>query len=137
MPVAVGFWFALAGGIAMLAGLSGLRQAGRLRRRGASAWATAVPLPMPAADDRPGRPRSRTLIQFALPDGRLIEQVSPTPVRKSARLEPGQRVLVWYDPASPQDVVVYGRDSRRADRAFLAAGIIGVAIGIAVAALGH
>jgi hypothetical protein len=111
--------------------LSGLRQVRRLRRRGASAWATAVPLPMTGWDCR------RTLIQFALPDGRWIEQVSRTSVRKSAGLEPGQRVLVWYDPASPQDVVVAAGGLRARDRAFFAAAMILVAIGTAVAALAH
>jgi hypothetical protein len=33
-------------------------------------------------------------------------------------------VLVWYDPEDPQDILVYGREGRFIDRAFLAAGLI-------------
>jgi len=59
----------------------------------------------------------------------------PAPVRKSAALAPGQKVLLWYDPADRQDVLVYGREGRLADWAFLAAGILFILAGAAIAAL--
>jgi Protein of unknown function (DUF3592)/Mu transposase, C-terminal len=77
------------------------------------------------------------LIQYALMDGRVIERSSPEPVRRAALLRPGQKVLVWYDPADPQDVVVYGREERFADRTFVAVGLLFVLVGTATAAFVH
>ena len=130
MAIAIGIWFALAGGVAVLAGLAGRGRARRLRRSGLSAWATAVPAP-PSA----GQPARRTMIQYALPDGQVMERLAPQPARRAAALQPGQRVLVWYDAADPDDVLVYGRDGRRADRAFTAAGLLLILAGAAIAAL--
>ncbi len=42
-------------------------------------------------------------------------------------------MLVWYDPGDPQDILVYGREGRLADRAFLATGLIFVLIGTWIA----
>jgi hypothetical protein len=130
MSIVIGVWFALAGGLAALAGLSGRRRARRLRRYGLSAWATAVPSPASA-----GQPPRRTMIQYALPDGQVIERLSPPPARRAASLQPGQNVLLWYDPADPQDVLVYGREGRLADRAFVAAGMLLILAGAGIAAL--
>ena len=47
----------------------------------------------------------------------------------------GQKVLVWYDPADPQDVLVYGRDGRIADLGFVLAGTVFVLAGAAIAAI--
>ena len=52
---------------------------------------------------------------------------------RKAALEPGQRVLVWYDPEDPGDVLVYGRWGRGIDRAFVAAGTLFVLIGAWIA----
>jgi hypothetical protein len=41
-------------------------------------------------------------------------------------------VLVWYDPADPQEVLVYGREGRIANRLFLAAGLVLIGVGIAL-----
>ena len=68
-------------------------------------------------------------------DGRIIEQTFPHP-RKAAALKPGQKVLVWYDPADPSDVLVYGRYGRRADGIFIAAGIGLVIAGAVIAEFG-
>ncbi len=167
MAVVAGIWFALVGGIAALAGLSGMRASRRLRRDGVSAWAVAVPPSAPAgeaaeagkaapageaaeagkaapageaaqggkaaragkAGEEPDWPPHRTMIQYALADGQVIERISPQPARKAAALRPGQQVLVWYDPADPQDVLVYGREGRIANRLFLAAGLLFILIG--------
>ena len=52
-------------------------------------------------------------------------------------MQPGQKVLVWYDPNDPDDVLVYGRWGRAADRAFVTAGMLFVLIAAAVATFGH
>jgi hypothetical protein len=121
-------WFALAGAIAALAGLSAMRHSRHLRRDGLSAWAVAVSPSVPAGEPSDGSPR-RTLIQYSLPDGRVVERSSPGPARKAASLRPGQQVLVWYDPEDPGDVLVYGREGRTADRVFVAVGVLFMFIG--------
>jgi hypothetical protein len=130
MAIVIGVWFGLVGGVAVLAGLAGMARARRLRRSGLSAWATAVPAP-PAA----GQPARRTVIQYALADGQVMERLSPQPARRAASLLPGQKVLVWYDAADPDDVLVYGREGRRSDRVFVAAGLLVILAGAVVAAL--
>lgn len=112
MSIVIGVWFALAAG---LAGLSGMRRSRRLRSSGQPAWAVA-------AVESPGGPARRILLQFALADGRVIERSCPQPARKATSPTPGQKVLIWYDPVDPLDVLVFGRDGRHADRAFVAAG---------------
>ncbi|MGD0376489.1 MAG: DUF3592 domain-containing protein [Streptosporangiaceae bacterium] len=132
MPIAIGVWFALAGAVAAVAGLSGLRRSRQLRRDGLSAWAVAVPPAVPAGEPSDGSPR-RTLIQYSLPDGRVVERIAPGPARKAAALRPGQQVLVWYDPEDPEDVIVYGREGRTADRVFVAVGVLFMLIGTGIA----
>jgi Protein of unknown function (DUF3592) len=135
MAVVIGLWFALAGGVAALAGLSARQRARRLRRNGLSAWATAVPAQFPD-DEQPAKSASPTMIQYTLADGQVMERASPRPARKSASLRPGQKVLVWYQPRDPQDVLVYGQEGRLADWAFLLIGVLFIFIGIAIAAFG-
>jgi hypothetical protein len=146
MPVLIAVWFALVGGLAALAGLAGMRRVRRLRRHGLTTWAVAVPAPAvrgsrPDALLSPGPPsavRSRqVLIQYPLADGRVIERMAPSSARKSVSLQPGQKVLVWYDPNDPDDILVYGRWGRTADRAFVIAGALFVLLGAAVATFGH
>jgi hypothetical protein len=93
----------------------------------------AVPPPVSAGEQPGGSPR-RTLIQYALADGRVVERISPEPARRAAHLHPGQKVLVWYDPEDPQDVLVYGREGRLADRAFVAVGVLFILAGTGLAA---
>jgi hypothetical protein len=132
MSIVAGVWFALAGAIAALAGLSRMHLSRRLRRDGVSVWAVAVPPSVPVGE-QPDWPPHRTMIQYALADGQVIERISPRPARRAAVLRPGQRVLVWYDPADPRDVLVYGREGRIANRLFLAAGALLILIGAGVA----
>ena len=136
MLVLIGVWCAVAGGLAALAGLSGMRRARRLRRSGSAAWAVAVPGPVPA-DQRPGGTSRRILIQYTLADGRVIERLSPAPARKTASLRAGQQVLIWYDPDDPEDALVYGREGKAADLAFVIAGALLILTGVAIAVLGH
>src|SRR5579875_4202430 len=77
MLVVVAVWFAIAGGVAVLAGLSGLHRSRRLRRHGVPAWGMAVRSPVPtSARDEDGSPVP-VLIQFTLADGRVMERIAP------------------------------------------------------------
>ncbi len=42
-------------------------------------------------------------------------------------------VLIWYDPADPQDVLVYGHQGRASDLAFM---IVGAALILGAAVIG-
>jgi Protein of unknown function (DUF3592) len=133
MQVVAGGWMFVVGVMAALAGLAGLRRTRRLRRCGESAWATVVPA---VTDDssEAGRSPRRVMVQFALPDGRVVEQLCPRPAR-AADPEPGQKILVWYDPGDPSDVLVYRRDGR-SDVLFVAAGGALLVAGIVLAVFG-
>ena len=48
----------------------------------------------------------------------------------------GQRLLVWYDPADPTDVLVNGWDGRYQDLVFLAVGVSFLVFGVSIA-FGH
>jgi hypothetical protein len=134
MAGVIGFWFAVVGGVAALAGLTARRRVVRLRRTGQSAWGMVVPSPVsPGESD--GWPR-RNLIQYSLTDGRVIERICPRPVRKAASPAVGERVPVWYDPADPADVLVNGWDGRYSDLAFLAVGVFFIVFGLGIA-FGH
>ena len=130
MPVVIGLFFAFPGFVAALAGLTARSRARRLRRAGRSAWAMVVPAPRDAGS--PGR----KLIQYPLEDGRVVERLCPRPLRKAAAPAAGQKLLVWYDPADPSDVLVNGSDGRYGDLAFLAAGLFFIVFGMALA-FGH
>ena len=133
MNVVVGIWFTVVGGVVVLIGLTARDRVRRLRRTGEPTWAMVVPAPVPAGDpDEPasGSPR-RTLIQYPVADGRVIERLCPRPLRRSAAPAVGQKVPVWYDPADPTDVLVNGWDGRFSDRAFLAAGLFFLILGLA------
>jgi hypothetical protein len=125
MLIVTGIVLVASGGLAVLAGLSGMHRVRRLRRTGLATWAlTSAP---PASDDVPGSPR-QVLLQYTLADGRVFERSALAANRKAA-LHPGQKVLVWYDPKDPDDVLVYGRWGRSADRVFVAAGTVLVVLG--------
>jgi Protein of unknown function (DUF3592) len=130
MGVVIGLCFAFSGFVAALAGLTARGRVRRLRRAGRSAWAMVVPAPRD-----PDAPR-RNLIQYPLEDGRVIERLCPQPIRRAAALAAGQKVLVWYDPADPTDVLVNGRDGRHGDLAFLAVGVFFIVFGMSMA-FGH
>jgi hypothetical protein len=132
MLTVFGVCLALAGGLAALAGLTAMSRGRRLRRRGSPVWAVVLPRPV-SADEGPGR----TVLQYPLADGRVVEQVSPGSARRARMLRPGQKVLVWYDPEDPQDVLVYGREGRAADLAFVIAGTLFIVLGAGMAVLGH
>jgi hypothetical protein len=139
--VMVGLLLALPGALAVLAGLTAMRRVRRLRRNGVATWAMSVPLAQPGdrqPDDQQSAGSSRRqLLQYKLADGRVLEHVTAAPARRSASLRPGQPVLVWYDPADPTDVLVYGRWGRSVDRAFVAIGALFILIGAWLAVSGH
>ena len=126
--VVLGVWLALAGAIAIAAGLGGARRRQRLHTKGVTAWAMVVPTP--TDPDDPARGSAPVSVQFALDDGRVIERRHARPARRSAALSPGERVLIWYDPADPGDVLVYGSDGRWSDWLFLTAGALLVIVGV-------
>lgn len=138
MPVMVGIWFAFAGGVAVLAGLTAMRRADRLRLRGITAWATVVRGPDAAADPAGAGDRDySTLIRYTLADGRIMERRFSAPLRRARALIPGERVQVWYDPADPAEVLVRGRDGRYVDWAFAITGILLIFAGTGIARFGH
>jgi hypothetical protein len=122
MATAVGIWMALSGVVPARAGLTALRRAGRLRRHGVQVWAVAVP------DSSPNGERG-TALQYGLPDGRTLEKPG---AGKAAALLPGERVLIWYDPADPLDVLVQGYEGRVSDLVFVIAGALLVAAGAVI-----
>ena len=113
------------GCVALVAGLTGMHRVRRLRRKGVAPWALTVATP--ASEHVPGTPR-QVLLQYTLADGRVFERIALAAKRKAA-LHPGQKVLLWYDPKDPDDVLVYGRWGRSADRVFVAAGTALVLLG--------
>jgi len=129
-------WVAVAGAVAALAGLAGLHRVRRLRRDGVTAWALAMPEPIPAGQP-PTDPDRRVRLQYTLADGRVVERIGPAPGHRSGGPRPGDKVLIWYDPADPDDVLVYGRWGRAVDRAFLIVGLLLIAVGTAIAVAGH
>jgi hypothetical protein len=130
MSVVVALVFSFSGAVAVLAGLSDSRRSRRLRGTGERVWAMAIPPPRAATDASDGR--QRPYLQYTLADGRVIERVCPGSVRKASMLAPGQQVLVWYDPADPSDVVVFGRDTQVADRAFVVVGLLFILLGVLI-----
>jgi Protein of unknown function (DUF3592) len=133
MLIAFGLWCALAGAVALLAGVTARRRAGRLRQRGIAAWATVFAAARTGDEFSP--PGTETMIRYSLPDGRVSEQRCPPGIRRSNRLLPGEKVRVWYNPADPGDVLVSSRDGRYSDRTFAIAGIMLILAGVWIA--GH
>lgn len=133
----IGVVLALAGGLAVLAGWTEMRRFRQLRQQGIPTWALAVTRPAAQDEAHGAAQQRRTLIQFSLADGRLVEQGYPGSLRKAQRLQPGQQVMVWYDPEDPREVLVYGRGTRVADCAFIAAGTVVILVGLLVAVFGR
>jgi hypothetical protein len=114
MTVGLGILLALVGGIAALTGVTAARRVERLRSHGHKVWAMVVAAP---ADHTGENPADEVLLQYKLPDGAVME-------RPASRLAPGGTVLIWYDPADPDDVLVFGRDGRLVNAAFATVGIL-------------
>jgi hypothetical protein len=133
MATVLGVWFAIAGVVPVVVGLAGRRRVRQLRRDGVKAWAVAVLQPATdgerADEERPGE--RRVALQYTLADGRVLEKLTPAAASKEPR--PGQSVLIWYDPADPFDILVYGREGRASDLAFMAAGAVFMLAGAGIA----
>jgi hypothetical protein len=84
MSIEIGVWLAAVGCLAALVGLSSMRRLRRLRSRGVAVWAMAVPFPAPASVEEHA---NRTLLQYALEDGRVVEQMWPGGIRRGVRPE--------------------------------------------------
>ena len=135
MATLTGLLLALPGALAVLAGLTGMHRVRRLRRDGVATWAVTVTMPE-TGDKQSTESPGHQLLQYTLADGRVLEQSRMWPARKITALRPGQSVLIWYAPADPLDLLVYGRWGRSADRAFVAAGALCIVIGAWLAAFG-
>ena len=137
MAVFIGVWMALAGALALLVGVSARRRVRRLKRDGIKVWAEAVrrPLPgtaLPAGEQSDGE--QQVTLRYTLTDGRMLERATRT--GRAGLLAPGQKVLIWYDADDPAEVVVYGRDGRASDLAFVVIGLIFLVAGAAIAIRG-
>jgi len=128
MLTMIGLLLAAPGALAVVAGACAMHRVRRLRRAGVATWAWTVDTLAPGDWQSAGTPR-RLLLQYALADGRVFERTTLARAGRKAPLEPGQKVLVWYDPEDPDDVLVYGRWGRVIDRTFVAAGTLFVLIG--------
>ncbi len=129
MQIVIGLLLAAPGALAVLAGACAMHRLRRLRRAGVATWARTADTPASEDWQSAGTPR-QLLIRYTLADGRVFERTTLARVGRQAALTPGQKVLVWYDPEDPDDVLVYGRWGRFADRAFVAAGTLLVLIGM-------
>jgi Protein of unknown function (DUF3592) len=134
MSIVIGIWFAVAGGVALLAGVTAMRRADRLRLRGVPAWATVVTRAGTSGDF--GKEADRTLIRFPLADGRQMELTCPVPVRRERRLIPGEMVRIWYDRLDPAEVLVSGFDKHYVDWAFAITGALLILAGTGIARFG-
>jgi hypothetical protein len=128
METMIGLLLAAPGGLAVLAGACAMHRVRRLRRAGVAAWARTADLPTSVDWQSAGTP-SQVVIQYAVEDGRLFERLTLARAGRKAALEAGEKVLVWYDPEDPDDVLVYGRWGRGIDRALVAAGTLFVLMG--------
>jgi hypothetical protein len=136
MAVAIGVWIAFAGALALLVGASARRRVRRLKRDGIKVWAESVHRPLPDGQQPYGRQSDNgqpVMLQYTLTDGRILER--PARPRRASPLAPGQKVLVWYDPHDPAEVLVYGRDGRTSDLVFISIGLAFLLIGAVIAIL--
>ena len=127
---------ALAGAIALLVGLSARRRVRRLRDSGVKVWAMAVHHPTPGNSPDPdgGSDGSEHVtLQYTLTDGRVLER--PVTASRARPLTPGQKVLIWYNPDDPADILVHGRDARKSDVTFIAVGLAFILAGSVLAIL--
>ncbi len=129
MSVEIGLILVAVGLLAAVVGLTSHRNAQQLRDFGRSAWGLVI---APPPDDEPPE---TAVIRYALPDGRVLERSCRQPARKSRALRTGERVRIWYDIANPGEILVQRRDGHVSDRAFFAAGLAVMLLGLAFLAL--
>jgi hypothetical protein len=122
MATVLGIWIGLAGALPMLVGVTGMLRVRRLRHRGVQAWAVATP----------GEAGGGLTLSYTLSDGRAVEKIAGA---KRAAVLPGERVLIWYDPADPLDVLIQGRRGRASNLMFVLTGAVFVAIGSVIGIL--
>ncbi|MEV5006269.1 DUF3592 domain-containing protein [Streptomyces sp. NPDC055692] len=109
------------GGAMVLAGITSLRQTRRIERTGLRTWALVKRSPGWRDDDpSPARP----LLQFTTEDDRVVEIVSPVPATRRRPLHDGDTLLIIYDPANPDAILVHNRERRLLDYGFIAAGTL-------------
>jgi hypothetical protein len=126
MAAVLGVWIGLAGAVSALVGLAGRRRIRRLRQHGVETWAVAVPRPR-GEGARGDSEAPAVVLEYTLPNGQVLENFA---ARHTDALEPGQQVLIWYDPADPLDVLVYRRRAELLDAVFVGAGILLIAVAV-------
>jgi hypothetical protein len=129
VSIEIGILLVAVGLLAAVVGLTSQRNAERLRGFGRSAWGLVI---APPPDNEPPE---IAMIQYSLPDGRVLERSCRQPARKSLALRTGEQVLIWYDIANPAEILIKRRDGHLSDRAFVAAGLAVMLLGIAYLAL--
>jgi hypothetical protein len=134
MALVLGAWLAFSGLVPFLVGLASRERSRRLRRDGVKTWAVVVLAPRQPSDDLTDR---KVALEYSLADGRVMEQPIGVAGRKASALVPGQRVLIWYAPNDPADILVYGRDGQVSDRIFTLLGAALLLAGVLIAGLGQ
>jgi hypothetical protein len=127
----LGVVIVLGGVVSVVAGVTGRRRSRRIRGEGETAWATIVPAPRhPEYEPSAYRP----LLRFRTSDGRAVEVFSPLPPTRGRPLVEGQKVLVYFDPAEPTQVLLHaGRE--RADIVFIVLGAVAIVGAVVAVAL--
>jgi len=130
MYVAVGVWIAFAGALALLVGLSARYRVRHLRSSGIKVWAMVVHHPVIHSPEDPDR-GPMVALQYTLEDGRVLER--PLMSSRARSMVPGEKILVWYNPDDPGEILVFGRDARVSDVTFISVGLVVLAAGIVLA----
>ena len=66
----------------------------------------------------------------------MIEQIVSEPAWKAAMLKAAEGAHL-VRPQDPQDILIHGREGRHSNRVFVAAGMLFILLGAAIAAFGH
>lgn len=106
--------------MSLIAGIADWRRVRHIRAAGETAWAMIVAAPRhPEYEPSAYRP----LLRFETSEGRPVEVFSPLPPTRRRPLTEGRRILVYFDPADPTQVLIHGGRQR--------AGVVIIALGIA------
>jgi hypothetical protein len=129
VSIEIGILLVAVGALAAIVGLTSRRNAQHLRDFGRQAWGLVI---APPADHEPP---ALAVIRYALPSGKLVERTCRQPARRSAVLQTGEQVRIWYDIADPGEILIDRRDGHQSDTAFIVVGLLFMLIGVAYLAL--
>lgn len=118
----LGMVIVLGGAVALIAGIADRRRTRHIRAAGETAWAVIVAAPThPEYEPSAYRP----LLRFETSDGRVVEVFSPLPPTRRRPLTEGRKILVYFDPAEPTQVLIHG-GRQRSSATFIALGIVAI-----------